>query len=136
MRKKDITAHVASEAGLTRRAAREAVDAVFGCISAGLLRGEEVRVAHFGAFAVSTRAAGAGRDFRPGARVPIPPTRRAVFRARVALRDGLNAGAGAKSVIARAKASTTAWPAGAGVPLSKQSNFVSARTTESTDADA
>ena len=50
-------------------------------------------MAHFGAFAVSTRAAGAGRDFRTGARVPIPPTRRAVFRAGVALRDGLNAGA-------------------------------------------
>ena len=94
MKKKDIAAHVASEAGLTGQDARAAVDAVFGCISAALLRGEEVRVAHFGAFAVSTRAAGAGRDFRTGGRVPIPPTRRAVFRAGVALRDGLNAGAG------------------------------------------
>ena len=92
MRKKDIAAHVASEAGLTGKDARAAVNAVFGSISAALLRGEEVRVAHFGAFAVST--AGAGRDFRMGARVPVPPTRRAVFRAGVALRDGLNAGAG------------------------------------------
>lgn len=94
MRKKDIAAHVASEAGLTGKDARAAVNAVFGSISAALLRGEEVRVAHFGAFAVSTRAGGPGRDFRMNAPVSIPPTRRAVFRAGVALRDSLNAGAG------------------------------------------
>ncbi len=94
MRKKDIAAHVAKEAELTGRDARAAVDAVFGCISAALLRGDAVQVAHFGTFLVSTRAAGAGRNFRTGARVEIPPTRRAVFRAGSNLRDGLNAGAG------------------------------------------
>ena len=91
MRKKDIAAHVAAEAGLTGRDARAAVNAVFGCISGALLRDETVQVAHFGAFAVSTRAAGVGRNFRTGARAPLPPTR----RAGAALRDGLNAGAGA-----------------------------------------
>ena len=94
MKKKDIAAHVAAEAGLTGRDARIAVNAVFGCIGAALLRGEPVQVAHFGTFLVSTRAAGAGRDFRTGARVPIPPTKRAVFRAGSNLRIGLNAGAG------------------------------------------
>lgn len=94
MRKKDIAAHVAAETGLTKRDAAAAVNAVFGCMSGALLRGETVQVAHFGTFAVSTRAAGAGRNFRTGARVEIPPARRAVFRAGSSLRDSLNAGAG------------------------------------------
>ena len=94
MRKQDIAAHVASEAGLTGRDARAAVNVVFRCISGALLRDETVQAAHFGTFVVSTRAAGAGRDFRTGTRVETPPTRRAVVRSGVALRDGLNAGAG------------------------------------------
>ena len=94
MRKKDIAAHVAAETGLTKRDAAAAVNAVFGCMSEALLGGETVQVAHFGTFAVSPRAAGAGRDFRTGARVRIPPTKRAVFRAGTALRDGLNAPVG------------------------------------------
>ena len=47
-----------------------------------------LRLSHFGTFLVSTRAAGAGRNFRTGARVEIPPTRRAVFRAGSNLREG------------------------------------------------
>ena len=91
MRKKDIAAHVAAETGLTKRDAGAAVNAVFECMSGALLRGETVQVAHFGTFAVSTRAAGSGRGFRTGARVRIPPTKRAVFRAGTSLGDGLNA---------------------------------------------
>ena len=91
MRKKDIAAHVAAGAGLTKRDARAAVNAVFDCISGALVRGETVQVAHFGTFMVSTGAAGAKRNFQAGARVPIPPTRRAVFRASRAFRDRLNA---------------------------------------------
>ncbi len=66
------------------------MNAMFGCISEALLLGEEVQVAHFGAFAGLTKAAGARRDFRTGERVQIPPTRWAAFRAGTALRDGLN----------------------------------------------
>ena len=47
MRKKDIAAHVAAETGLAKRDAAAAVNAVFGCMSGALLRGETVRVAHF-----------------------------------------------------------------------------------------
>ena len=94
MKKKDIAVHVAAEAGLTGQDARAAVNAVFGCIRAALLRGEAVQVAHFGTFLVSTRAAGSGRDFRTGTRVEIPPTRRAVFRAGSNLRSSLNADRG------------------------------------------
>lgn len=81
MKKREIAVQVAAETGLAGRDSRAAVNAVFGCIRAALLRGEAVQVAHFGMFLVSTRAAGAGRDFRTGARVPILPTGRAVFRA-------------------------------------------------------
>ena len=91
MRKKDIAVHVAAGTGLTKRDAAAAVNAVFECISGALLRGEEVRVAHFGAFVVSTRATGVGRNVRTGARVRIPPARRVIFRAGTALTNGLNA---------------------------------------------
>ena len=47
MRKKDIAAHVAAETGLTKRDAAAAVNAMFGCMSGALLRGQTVRAAAF-----------------------------------------------------------------------------------------
>ncbi len=68
MNKGDLAAAVADKTGMSKAAATQAVEAVFGCITDSLKSGQEVRVLGFGNFTVSKRAASTG---------PQPADRRA-----------------------------------------------------------
>lgn len=81
MTKADLIAQVAKKAGLTSKAAKDAVSAVFNTISDALKRGEKVVVTGFGTFMVRRRAARKGRNPQTGAEIQIPATKTPGFTA-------------------------------------------------------
>ena len=78
---------VTEKTGLPRAKALAAVEAVFDTMSASLKSGKEVRVLGFGAFSVSERKAGEGRDPRTGAEIDVPQSKSVRFRAGKGLRE-------------------------------------------------
>lgn len=91
MNKNELIADVAAKTGLTKAAAGEAVDATFDAIAAALAKGDEVKVAGFGNFAVTTRAASEGRNPRTGETIKIPAQKSPKFRPGKALKTSINA---------------------------------------------
>ncbi|OGK42002.1 DNA-binding protein [Candidatus Roizmanbacteria bacterium RIFCSPLOWO2_01_FULL_35_13] len=81
MTKADLVAQVAKKAGLTTKAAKDAVGTVFGSVSDALKRGEKVVVTGFGTFMVRRRAARKGRNPQTGAEIQIPATKTPGFTA-------------------------------------------------------
>lgn len=81
MTKADLIAQVAKKAGLTSKAAKEAVNAVFDTVSKAMERSEKVVVTGFGTFLVRNRAARKGRNPQTGAEIQIPATKTPGFTA-------------------------------------------------------
>ncbi len=72
MNKAELIEQVASQTGLAKRTAREAVDAVVSAISDCLAKGEKVTLVGFGTFGVRQRKARTGRNPQTGATIQIP----------------------------------------------------------------
>jgi DNA-binding protein HU-beta len=90
MNKGDLASAVADKTGLSKAAANQAVEAVFGCIGDALKKGEEVRVLGFGNFVVSKRAASTGRNPQTGEPMQIKASNQAKFKPGKGLKDSLN----------------------------------------------
>ena len=75
MTKSEFVDQVADRAGLSKRDAGEAVDAVLETIESTLSRGSEVVFSGFGKFSVSNRSAREGRNPATGERIQIAATR-------------------------------------------------------------
>ncbi len=74
-------------AGLTRKDAGTAVDAVLGAIGDALAKGDSVQLIGFGSFSVKERAAREGRNPRTGETVKIAASKAPVFKAGKALKE-------------------------------------------------
>lgn len=74
-------------AGLTKKDAGIAVDAVFNAIGEALAKGEAVQLIGFGSFGVKERAAREGRNPRTGETVKIAAAKVPTFKAGKALKD-------------------------------------------------
>ena len=81
MTKADLVAQVAKKAGLTSKAAKDAVNTVFNTVSDAMKRGEKVVVTGFGTFLVRKRAARKGRNPQTGAEIKIAATKTPGFTA-------------------------------------------------------
>ncbi|MEI6532727.1 MAG: HU family DNA-binding protein [Candidatus Roizmanbacteria bacterium] len=81
MTKADLVAQVAKKAGLTSKASKDAVGAVFASVTDALKRGEKVVVTGFGTFMVRKRASRKGRNPQTGAEIQIPATKTPGFTA-------------------------------------------------------
>jgi DNA-binding protein HU-beta len=81
MSKADLVAQVAKKAGLTSKASKDAVTAVFSSITDAMKRGEKVVVTGFGTFMVRKRASRKGRNPQTGAEIQIPATKTPGFTA-------------------------------------------------------
>ena len=81
MTKADLIAQVAKKAGLTSKASKDAVTAVFSTVSTSMKRGEKVVVTGFGTFMVRKRASRKGRNPQTGAEIQIPSTKTPGFTA-------------------------------------------------------
>jgi DNA-binding protein HU-beta len=69
--KSEFVDQVADRAGLSKRDASEAVDAVLETIESTLSRGGEISFSGFGKFSVSQRSAREGRNPATGERIQI-----------------------------------------------------------------
>ena len=88
MNQADMIAAVAAHASLTN--AGKAMEALVGTITGALKRGEEIRIAGFGTFAISERGERQGRNPQTGAPITIAASKVARFTAGKAVKDALN----------------------------------------------
>lgn len=90
MNKTELVAGVAEKAGLTKKDAERAVNALFDCVQQALAGGEKVQLIGFGTFEVKKRAARKGRNPRTGQDIEIPASSSPSFKAGKALKDAVN----------------------------------------------
>lgn len=89
MNKTELVNAVAEAAGLSKKDASSAVDAVFGTIQTALAKGEKVQLIGFGNFEVRERAAREGRNPQTGASIKIAASKVPAFKAGKALKDAV-----------------------------------------------
>lgn len=90
MNKAEMADRQAARTGLSKSAAREAVDGVFAAIENALAKGEEVRISGFGTFGTRNRPARTGRNARAGEAVSISASTSPTFKAGKTLKDVVN----------------------------------------------
>ena len=92
MTKQDFVDAVADKAGMSKRDASVAVDAVLDCITDTLRSGDSVTFTGFGKFSTSHRAARMGVNPRTGEKVQIGATTVPKFTAGSALKSSVKGG--------------------------------------------
>jgi DNA-binding protein HU-beta len=88
--KTEFIDEVAERAGLTKKDASAAVDAVLETVEGALKRGSDVTFSGFGKFSVSARAAREGRNPATGEKIQIAATKVPKFTAGAALKKAVN----------------------------------------------
>ena len=94
MNQAEMADRLAARTGLSKSAAKEAVDGVFAAIGDALANGDEVRIAGFGTFAARDRPARAGPNPRTGEAISISASTSPTFKAGKPLKGVVNAGPG------------------------------------------
>lgn len=89
MTKSEFVDQVADRAGLNKRDAANAVDAVLETIESTLSRGSEITFSGFGKFSVSERSAREGRNPATGERIQIAASKVPKFTAGAALKKAV-----------------------------------------------
>jgi DNA-binding protein HU-beta len=90
MTKQDLVNKAADEAGVTKKAAGEVIDAMLDSITKSLSKGENVTITGFGTFRVSKRAARTGVNPRnPSEKIKIPSMKLPAFKAGKSLKDAV-----------------------------------------------
>ncbi|TRZ65706.1 MAG: HU family DNA-binding protein [Comamonadaceae bacterium] len=90
MNKSELIEHIADHAEITKAAATRALESVVQAVTKTLKKGGTVSLVGFGSFAVTKRAARAGRNPRTGAAIKIKAAKVPKFRPGKALKDHLN----------------------------------------------
>jgi DNA-binding protein HU-beta len=91
--KQDFVDAVADRAGMSKRDAGDAVDAMLDTITHALKSGDSITFTGFGKFSTSARAARQGVNPRTGERVQIAATTVPKFTAGSALKSAVKSGA-------------------------------------------
>lgn len=90
MTKQDLVNAIADAAGLTKKAAGDALEAVIGSITGELKKGNSVTITGFGTFRISARAARTGVNPRnPSEKIKIPAMNLPAFKAGKSLKDAV-----------------------------------------------
>ena len=90
MTKGDLIAVIAAEAGITKKAAGDALGAFIDAVTAELKKGNSVTVTGFGTFKISKRAARTGVNPRnPSEKIKIPAMNLPTFKAGKALKSAV-----------------------------------------------
>ena len=92
MNKVEMADRLAAQTGMSKAAARDAVDSVFTTIGEALANDDEVRIAGFGTFAARTRPARTGRNPGTGEAITISASKSPSFKPGKALKDDVNGG--------------------------------------------
>jgi DNA-binding protein HU-beta len=88
--KTEFIDEIAERAGLTKKDASAAVDAVLETIEGALKRGSDVTFSGFGKFTVSARSAREGRNPATGEKIQIAASNVPKFSAGAALKKAVN----------------------------------------------
>src|ERR1700746_3364895 len=88
--KSEFVDQVADRAGLSKKDAGDAVDAMLETIEGALKRGSDVVFSGFGKFSVSDRSAREGRNPATGEKIQIAASRVPKFTAGAALKKAVN----------------------------------------------
>ena len=88
--KAELIEHIATQADISKAAATRALEALIGGVKTTLKKNGSVSIVGFGTFAVTKRAARAGRNPRTGAAIKIKAAKVPKFRAGKGLKDALN----------------------------------------------
>lgn len=80
MNKTDMINAIAEEAGLTKAAAKKALEAYINATSKALKKGDKVSLLGFGTFSVVEKSERMGRNPRTGAPVKIPARKAIKFK--------------------------------------------------------
>ncbi|MCI7354084.1 MAG: HU family DNA-binding protein [[Actinobacillus] rossii] len=91
MNKTDLIDAIATQAGLTKKDAKAALEATLDAISGSLKKGDAVQLIGFGTFKVNARKARTGRNPQTGAEIKIAASKAPAFVAGKALKDAVNA---------------------------------------------
>ncbi len=90
MTKQDLVAAVAAGAGVSKRVASDALEAVLATVTKELKKGNNVTITGFGTFRVSHRAARTGVNPRnPTQKIKIPAMNVPAFKAGKSLKDAV-----------------------------------------------
>jgi DNA-binding protein HU-beta len=89
MTKEEMVAKIATDAGISKRQANDALNSFFGNVTTNLKKGKKISFVGFGTFSVSKRKARVGRNPQTGDKINIPASKVPHFRAGKALRDAV-----------------------------------------------
>ena len=89
MSKQDLIAAIADAAGITKRAAADALQAVINIVIKNLKKGTPVTITGFGTFKLSHRAARMGRNPATGASIQIAAKTVVKFRVAKAAKESV-----------------------------------------------
>lgn len=81
MNKAEMIEKIATDAGITKTQANEALDAFTNCVIGALKKGDRVTLVGFGTFSVSERAARNGRNPQTGETIKIKARKVPKFKA-------------------------------------------------------
>ncbi|MFA7444884.1 MAG: HU family DNA-binding protein [Flavobacteriaceae bacterium] len=90
MNKSELIDAIAADAGITKVAAKAALEAVTGSIASTLKKGGRVSLVGFGSFSVSKRAAREGRNPQTGKTIKIAAKNVVKFKAGADLEGAVN----------------------------------------------
>lgn len=89
MNKTELISSVAETAGLSKKDATAAVEALFSSVQDTLAKGDKVQIIGFGTFEVRERAARKGRNPQTGKEIEIAASKVPAFKAGKALKDAV-----------------------------------------------
>jgi len=90
MNKTELVDSVAAKIKLTKKASKEAIEAIFASIEKELSKGGKVQLVGFGTFQVRARKARNGRNPQTGKPIKIAASKAPAFTAGKALKEAVN----------------------------------------------
>ena len=90
MNKSDLIEAMASDAGITKAAAKKSLESFLGNVEKSLKKGNRVSLVGFGSWSVSKRAAREGRNPHTGKTIKIPAKKVVKFKAGSDLSNSVN----------------------------------------------
>ena len=93
MNKTELAGRLAGRTGMSRAAAKDAVDGVFDLVAEALADGEDVRILGFGTFGTRARPARTARNPRTGEPISIAASTAPAFKPGATLRKAVGGGA-------------------------------------------
>jgi len=88
--KTELVASVADKAGITKKDAEKAINALFTTVEEALAQNDKVQIIGFGTFEVKERQERKGRNPQTGEEITIEASKTPVFKAGKGLKDSVN----------------------------------------------